>query len=737
MSDVVVRTIDKINLWPFTRFQLVHHFPYFTTFVEDLSTEGQQHEIDLPPQVHPQIFDTLYRCIVAKCTKQITDSNFLHVLKSINFLQASDSFDQVLADAIDRGTVFFRSSRVEMEIGDEEGELFAKSATYLWKYDYFPHLREAFINLLIWISGRAVHAPWFNKLPFQMIKDLVLIPRKSVGLLGDVTLIALHALKSLLDVQDNDQNRANFEREMSTSMFVSLHPMLYILSSLLCERSDFPTNTFSYYRNMIRLWSERCGVQEKEVLRVLNRSTRAIFDVDESDSDSFYSYTSMECAKEFLKELQYESSVYLCKNFIHVKPSWQAYGKSYLICHDDRLWEYNPYVRLYRLLCLSPKDFFCGKEVTQKITLIKPTQTLALTVQRRSKTDLRHDIIVWLLDFTNISAPNYKWKRREALVQATDDVYFPRIAHGNFLTRCPAYFFFKQKIESQIYWWLHVVGKSKSIKFLSKCDSFSAALHPLCSKSLDSNDSSPVKGSSIGMYLVMYQYDEMTVHDYEIIFKDKDVSEISSIKLPECPKDFNGKDMGCVSVFYDNLMQGPLIVSSVFQQNGVFCLKVLRKSSDDGKYWDTITITIPNNVSSKRNNNRKPFGGEFKGRLNDNELVIWGAVDFFNGRRLFINLSSKTSKWSKWGIETLTEKNMQLEELKKSLSQEMPIVSLALPALEYESKKTSLISDQVLIPSTREHFWLYKSRNNTDGCEIENLETVKWETDNHISFCID
>ena len=737
MTDVLVRTIDKINVWPFTRFQLVRHFPYFTTFVEDLSTEGEQHEIDLPPQIHPQIFDTLYRCIVAKCTGKITDSNFLHVLKSINFLQASDSFDQILADAIDRGTVFFRSSRVEIEISDKEGELFAESATYLWKHDYFSRTREAFINILMWISGRAVHASWFNKLPFEMIKDLVLQPCKSVGLQGDVALIALHTLKSLLEMQDIDQNRVNSEQETSASMFVSLHPLLCILSFLLCERSEFPTNTFRYYRSLIRLWSERCGVPEREIIRVLNRATRAIFNVDENDGDVFYSYKSMECANEFLKELQYESSVYLCKNFIQVKPSWHAYGKSYLICHDDRLWEFNPYVKLYRLLCLSPKDFLGDRKVMQKISMIRPTQTLALTVQRRSKTDLRQDMVVWELDFTDISAPNYKWKRREALVRATDDVYFPRIVHGNFLKLCPAFFLFKQKIESKIYWWLHIVGKSKSIKFLSKCDSFSAALHPLCSKSLDSDDSCSTASCAVGMYLVRYQNDEMIVYDYEISFKDsKDVDEISSIKLPECPENFNETDK-CVSVFYDNLMQGPLIVSNAFQQNDVLCLKILRRSCDDSKYWETITITIPNNVSSKRNNNKNRFGGEFQGRLNDNELVIWSTVNFFNGRRLFINLSSKTSKWSTWGIETLAEKNVQLEELKKSFSLQMPIVSLALPALENESGKTSLIYDKVFIPSTRERFWLHKSRNNTDDCEIETLETVRWETDNHISVCID
>jgi hypothetical protein len=730
MSGVLVRAVDRS--WNFSRSQLVRYFPYFTSFIDDL--EGDQREIDLPHTVPAGLFDILQACIVTKSTERINKWNFPYVLEAIPVLMACEGFDELLADAVDRGTIFFTSSRRKISLNEEEGELFAESAVILWKYDnYFSKLRVAFNNLLVWVSARAVHAGWFTKLPFQMIVGLPLSQR-SVGLEGDITLIVLHKFASLLDAED----RLDMERDFSV---FAMRTLLATLSSLRSERREFPTRTFQFYRDIVKRWSDRCGVDGSDVVNVLKRAAGAIFGEEADDDDQvLYTETSMDCARNFLEEMQKASSIYLCKGFVHQNPSPSRYSTSNLICHDDVLWEYNSYVGAYRLLSLPPVEVI-RDAATQRMAMVKPNEMLSLTFSRRmSSTTEPYCTNVWWLDLSVLHTgyTNYKWRKVGGIENTTDEVVIPRTGRGTW--QSPTIFFYKRNGIIGSRWWLHAVEKSKSIKFDTKCKTFSAASHLV--RSSDLYEEGTDERTSVAVYCAGWQFNRVIVRDYMVRFDDdlmdKDI-EVTYVDYPECPREFcENCQGGFISVFDDTPNRGPLIVSSTtVGKDGVFNLNILRRSGNpEPSYWKTITVpvTLGSHLPSSAKDGR--FGGECRGRLNNNELVLWDAAgvtaqDLFKGRVLRVNLATESSRWTSWGADIPFNRKLTFEEIRQSLTSKMPVVVDALPVAAQDKKKRAcLIDDRAFIPSSREGFWVPKSPDEDDvTCDIETLENIKWDTD--------
>ena len=768
MSSVTVRAPDGSKTWSFSRSHLVRYFTYFTSFVEDLN-EGE-HEVYLRGNVSPNDFDILQECIVSKSTARVTKVNFPSLLVAIIRLIACEDFDQLLADAVDEGTIFFRSSRRKVRIKETDGEIFAECAKLLWSYEYqFFYLRPAFQRLLVWISAQAVHTRWFVKLPFEMITSLPSLSPRPVGLEGDINRIVLHSLQALLDAaaaaEDEDDD---LERNLPDS---SMRTLLHTLASLRTERRNYPDETFRYYRDLVERWLKWCGVSGADVVDVLKRAAAAVFGDEEKDEGLLRTETSLEHAKNFLEEMQKASSIYLCKQFLQQKPSARRYGRSHLLCHDDALFEYNTYVGSYRLLCL-PNEEMVRDGTKLEIALTKANAAMALTFVHQLKGEI-YRIMIWRVDFTEMPSFDskyfrYSWKRVDVIDHATDEVVLPtcidRARGPGSSSPSPTVFFYRRNALIGPGWRLHILERSKSIKFETMCKTFSAALHPVFASKLYEPETHDAE-KSVALYLVGWEFNKMIVRDYLIHSDDDDNIKVTFYNYPAWPSELHSGSEGdaSVTVFNDTLRRAPLLVfNTTVSKNGNFDLIVLRHANGGpavDSHWDKITIQVT--VGAKGSTIAGPLGGGgFQGSVIGNTLDVWDAdvvpsPSIFKGRILHINLLDMSSYWAPWGTDEQQAKRkrplLSREQIEQSLVEKSPVVVNTLPTPKRKTHRiTCLLSNQAFVPSTRECFWVpQKSREEDSGdagggdheeisdegkCKIETLETVNWDMDHSICF---
>ncbi len=685
MSASAVTVCCGANRWSVPRGKFAECFPYFIETLEDKDAS----ELTLPASLSPEVFDVLVEFtrrlengpVEPLTCRTVHCKNFLAILCHVTFLLAAQTFDGILASLVDAGKIFFPQSRRLLALDETHGSAFAECSQYLWLNEYFPRLKRSFLTLLVWISQRAIESPWFDLLPYQMFVDLAdqAHPRR-FGLESDVNCLIL--AECLVRRREID-----------------LEKLLFLLGRLRSERRNFPERTAQFYWKLLETVSNAQAVREDDASSFQRRLFDAVFPGNIPASIDGNS----NLIKDVLRYMREAVLKNAPKRLAHRRSTVRRYSTSVLLVSEKCLWEFHPYVKRYRLLCLPPAN------AAAKCGAIAPHDAHRLLAWTRSA----GTTVIWSLDLRLPSpqhAGQYLWRNEATLNSVSGGILFPKHLGESPNPVC----LFRRCGDPPPIWRLLHATTSRTIKLLLPYNRISCALH--ASSAEESTD-------SFGMYVLgTDSAGRLILRDFAIDWSGRGIAaehDEGSALLAQIPQEFSQRHGPAFSVFNDPDRDAPLLVGSAkADKKGALLVPLLRKVKGEPA-WRSIAAPIADCESGKK------LEGEYDGVVRGNTLTLWHAETapgprFFQRRRLCVDLSKGSTCWIRW---------TECAESAADGLRGPPVLSSKLPYTTSTLRgEARIVCDNAVSLSSREGFWLPQQELSKQH-DIARLENVDWKTD--------
>lgn len=247
-----------------------------------------------------------------------------------------------LARSIHDGDVFFTNSRTSLNIDQEEGDLFCSFLNQVYSTHYNAHdlpsaefsLQRASSTLLIFISGRAVRSSWFRNVNYNAIEGTINLRPLPFGNEYDLSLLTFTWIEWNRPFTSRPQRIVS----LVSSLFGASIDENY-LASIATELANQCLRKSSVHFSQYAADVYRCS---------LRLSTK-----NNVDDDSV--------ATPFMNSLLDDLNVVLAKSWGYSMTRessrpWNegTFEPSRLYLRDNMVFEFNEYVRSYRLIARPP-----------------------------------------------------------------------------------------------------------------------------------------------------------------------------------------------------------------------------------------------------------------------------------------------------------------------------------------------------------------------------------------------
>ncbi len=314
----------------------------------------------------------------------IDSGHFGAVLEAVESLRVNEA-DEELAGQVDRGEVFYVEARRAARVSGDDDDAFLKCAELLWdsrRFSEFANVRRAFRNLVVFLEN---HYDLFKRLPDALFKELNADADRAFGLERDVFRATLsrceHAGSFKLFFRLTRDVRVDWPPLTPgrlTVFGVETHRKLDTVAERLIDRwldgdqsQFFFESEYRQFEDSLDLFADDDGESRRPLEDILGEESDATVAEGSGDIDGLVSagdersFTA-ECRRSADDDESERMGGKLRRLLVDVtkkmacRPEGRQrrprYRPSMLVNTGDRLYEYHPYVRRFRLLSLNPND---------------------------------------------------------------------------------------------------------------------------------------------------------------------------------------------------------------------------------------------------------------------------------------------------------------------------------------------------------------------------------------------
>lgn len=623
---------------------------------------------------------------------EISYEVFDELLRTVSYLGV-ENCDDLLAKLIDEGSVFYAKAKQKLELlrGDSrEDECFVEGVKSIWNLPWsVEKTKRAIADLVVFLSH---HRSMIENLPAVVVEYIWRNKRRRYGLEIDVLRVALNW----------------FNKNPDLKMFINFSSGFHRDSLLKSSTFSALMNQHETIANIYKL----CQLTEKKKLQnihsVLSREYHRILQKTKVrcilDGPDFLTDIEFENAREICKRLATslvtsKSGKDFASQMINQKPrDPTCYGVSYIVSCGNELFEYNLYLKKFRLLTRLPQS--CSEFNPDDLIVVSyETSGVVLTIAKSSRQTLKY-VPFWIVDFGIIygeagnSDECYNW-RLLANEVIPSSCTFEKVLLGNCVRE-------KTRESNLLFPMWAICQKHKDGYFINKFLYF------------EKDTSTLVHGQQVdvtGKRLLCFAY-----HDNTLYLLKKDSQDVILEKL----QSYNRESHSCVlpsRVYRNNLslfclsngdvaifLEGNihnvskkilkftlLLLSEKNMTQFEFFLKDDRIPSDCSIEDDDISQLVGESVDHKimvRYARNRPYEGMFDGRI------------------IILDLESKTVYFKC----LYSESKKELTEEPKEINQDGRVILTTLPK---SHRDAYCVSYHSRIPSSRLCFWTKRSYKNT------------------------